>query len=80
LGVGVGNERSGNECSITSEELDQRRHASMLDGSLEILTAAWTGEPVSHQGEQYTFCVGSPARCAMKRWRISEKASRTPDH
>jgi alkanesulfonate monooxygenase SsuD/methylene tetrahydromethanopterin reductase-like flavin-dependent oxidoreductase (luciferase family) len=26
----------------------------MLDESLEILTAAWSGEPVHHRGEHYT--------------------------
>ena len=26
----------------------------MLDESLEILTAAWSGEPVHHEGEHYT--------------------------
>jgi alkanesulfonate monooxygenase SsuD/methylene tetrahydromethanopterin reductase-like flavin-dependent oxidoreductase (luciferase family) len=54
MGVGLGSERSGNELSITGEELDDRRRASMLDESLEILTAAWTGEPVHHRGEHYT--------------------------
>ena len=51
LGVGLGDEQAGNEYSITGEELDERRHARMLDESLEILTAAWTGEPVHHRGE-----------------------------
>jgi alkanesulfonate monooxygenase SsuD/methylene tetrahydromethanopterin reductase-like flavin-dependent oxidoreductase (luciferase family) len=54
LGVGLGSDQSGNELSITGEELDDRRRASMLDESLEILTAAWTGEPVHHRGEHYT--------------------------
>jgi alkanesulfonate monooxygenase SsuD/methylene tetrahydromethanopterin reductase-like flavin-dependent oxidoreductase (luciferase family) len=26
----------------------------MLDESLDILTAAWSGEPVHHRGEHYT--------------------------
>ena len=26
----------------------------MLDESLEILTAAWSGEPVHHRGQHYT--------------------------
>jgi len=54
LGVGLGSDRSGKELSITGEELNDRRRASMLDGALEILTAAWTGEPVYHRGEHYT--------------------------
>jgi alkanesulfonate monooxygenase SsuD/methylene tetrahydromethanopterin reductase-like flavin-dependent oxidoreductase (luciferase family) len=54
LGVGLGSDRSGNELSITGEELDDRRRARMLDEALEILTAAWSGEPVHHRGEHYT--------------------------
>jgi alkanesulfonate monooxygenase SsuD/methylene tetrahydromethanopterin reductase-like flavin-dependent oxidoreductase (luciferase family) len=54
LGVGLGSDRSGDELSITGEELDDRRRARMLDEALEILTAAWSGEPVHHRGEHYT--------------------------
>ena len=54
LGVGLGSDRSGDELSITGEELDDRRRAGMLDEALEILTAAWSGEPVYHRGEHYT--------------------------
>lgn len=54
LGVGLGSDRFGSEYSITGEELDDRRRAQMLDESLEILTAAWSGEPVHHRGEHYT--------------------------
>jgi alkanesulfonate monooxygenase SsuD/methylene tetrahydromethanopterin reductase-like flavin-dependent oxidoreductase (luciferase family) len=54
LGVGLGSDEFGSEYSITGEELDDRRRAGMLDESLEILTAAWTGEPVQHRGEHYT--------------------------
>jgi len=54
LGVGLGSDEFGSEYSITGEELDDRRRASMLDESLEILTAAWSGEQVRHRGEHYT--------------------------
>jgi alkanesulfonate monooxygenase SsuD/methylene tetrahydromethanopterin reductase-like flavin-dependent oxidoreductase (luciferase family) len=54
LGVGLGSDRFANEFSITAEELDDRRRAHMLDESLKILTAAWSGEPVHHRGEHYT--------------------------
>jgi alkanesulfonate monooxygenase SsuD/methylene tetrahydromethanopterin reductase-like flavin-dependent oxidoreductase (luciferase family) len=54
LGVGLGSDRFASEYSITGEELDDRRRASMLDESLEILAAAWSGEPVQHRGEHYT--------------------------
>jgi alkanesulfonate monooxygenase SsuD/methylene tetrahydromethanopterin reductase-like flavin-dependent oxidoreductase (luciferase family) len=54
LGVGLGSDRFGNEYSATGEELDERVRARMLDESLAILTAAWSGEPVHHHGEHYT--------------------------
>jgi alkanesulfonate monooxygenase SsuD/methylene tetrahydromethanopterin reductase-like flavin-dependent oxidoreductase (luciferase family) len=54
LGVGLGSDRFGNELSKTGESLDDRQRARMLDESLEILTAAWSGEPVHHHGEHYT--------------------------
>jgi alkanesulfonate monooxygenase SsuD/methylene tetrahydromethanopterin reductase-like flavin-dependent oxidoreductase (luciferase family) len=54
LGVGLGSDEFASEYSITGEELDDRRRASMLDESLEILAAAWSGEPVQHRGEHYT--------------------------
>jgi alkanesulfonate monooxygenase SsuD/methylene tetrahydromethanopterin reductase-like flavin-dependent oxidoreductase (luciferase family) len=54
LGVGLGSDRFGSEFSITGEELDERRRARMLDESLGILTAAWSGEPVQHRGDHYT--------------------------
>src|SRR5919112_3690776 len=54
LGVGLGSDRFASEFSITGEELDDRRRARMLDESLEILAAAWSGEPVRHRGEHYT--------------------------
>ena len=54
LGVGLGSDRFASEYSMTGEELDDRRRAGMLDESLEILAAAWTGETVHHRGEHYT--------------------------
>ena len=54
LGVGLGSDEFGSEYSITGEEVDAKRRASMLDEGLAILTAAWSGELVQHQGEHYT--------------------------
>ncbi|HEU5474716.1 MAG TPA: LLM class flavin-dependent oxidoreductase [Actinophytocola sp.] len=54
LGVGIGSDRFGAELSKTGEQLDDRRRGQMLDESLEILAAAWSGEPVHHHGEHYT--------------------------
>jgi alkanesulfonate monooxygenase SsuD/methylene tetrahydromethanopterin reductase-like flavin-dependent oxidoreductase (luciferase family) len=54
LGVGLGSDHFANEYSKSGEELDDRRRAGMLDEALDILQAAWTGEPVHHRGEHYT--------------------------
>ena len=54
LGVGLGSDRFGAELSKTGEQLDDRRRGRMLDESLAILAAAWSGEPVHHRGEHYT--------------------------
>jgi alkanesulfonate monooxygenase SsuD/methylene tetrahydromethanopterin reductase-like flavin-dependent oxidoreductase (luciferase family) len=54
LGVGIGGDRVGAELSRTGEQLDDRQRGRMLDESLEILAAAWSGEPVRHRGEHYT--------------------------
>ncbi len=53
FGVGLGSDRFAREFSLTGEELDDRRRARMLDESLEILAAAWSGAPVQHRGEHY---------------------------
>jgi probable F420-dependent oxidoreductase len=54
LGVGLGSDRFGSEFTITGEELDDRRRAGMLDESLDVLAAAWSGDTVHHRGEHYT--------------------------
>jgi alkanesulfonate monooxygenase SsuD/methylene tetrahydromethanopterin reductase-like flavin-dependent oxidoreductase (luciferase family) len=54
LGVGLGSDRFGGELSKTGEQLDDRVRGRMLDESLQILAAAWSGETVRHRGEHYT--------------------------
>jgi alkanesulfonate monooxygenase SsuD/methylene tetrahydromethanopterin reductase-like flavin-dependent oxidoreductase (luciferase family) len=54
MGVGLGSDRFAGEWSITGEELDDRTRGDMLDESLEILAAAWSGDPVHHRGRHYT--------------------------
>jgi alkanesulfonate monooxygenase SsuD/methylene tetrahydromethanopterin reductase-like flavin-dependent oxidoreductase (luciferase family) len=54
LGVGIGSDRFAGELSKTGEQLDDRTRGQMLDEALEILTAAWSGEPVHHRGDHYT--------------------------
>jgi alkanesulfonate monooxygenase SsuD/methylene tetrahydromethanopterin reductase-like flavin-dependent oxidoreductase (luciferase family) len=54
LGAGLGGDHFAAEFSSTGEQVDDRVRARMLDEALDILTAAWSGEPVSHRGEHYT--------------------------
>jgi alkanesulfonate monooxygenase SsuD/methylene tetrahydromethanopterin reductase-like flavin-dependent oxidoreductase (luciferase family) len=54
LGVGLGSDRFADELCATGEESDDRRRGEMLDESLEILAAAWSGGPVHHHGSHYT--------------------------
>jgi alkanesulfonate monooxygenase SsuD/methylene tetrahydromethanopterin reductase-like flavin-dependent oxidoreductase (luciferase family) len=54
LGVGLGSDRFGEEFTRFGDEADDRVRAAMTDESLDILCAAWTGEPVRHHGEHYT--------------------------
>jgi alkanesulfonate monooxygenase SsuD/methylene tetrahydromethanopterin reductase-like flavin-dependent oxidoreductase (luciferase family) len=55
LGVGLGSDRYGCEFTRTGEQRDDRLRGLMLDEAMEVLTAAWSGEPVHHRGEQYTI-------------------------
>ena len=52
LGVGLGGD-GARELSATGEELDAKVRGAMLDESLEVLAAAWTGQPVHHRGTHY---------------------------
>ncbi len=52
LGVGLGTPR-GPELPAFGEETDLKRRGDMLDEGLEIVRAAWTGDPVQHDGEHY---------------------------
>ncbi|WP_055531146.1 LLM class flavin-dependent oxidoreductase [Streptomyces graminilatus] len=54
LGVGPGSDRFAAELSATGEELDDRRRGRLLDESLEILAAAWSGGPVHHHSRNFT--------------------------
>jgi alkanesulfonate monooxygenase SsuD/methylene tetrahydromethanopterin reductase-like flavin-dependent oxidoreductase (luciferase family) len=54
LGVGIGEDRFAREFSKTGEQLSDRARGQMLDEALEILTAAWSGQPVHHHGDHYT--------------------------
>jgi alkanesulfonate monooxygenase SsuD/methylene tetrahydromethanopterin reductase-like flavin-dependent oxidoreductase (luciferase family) len=55
LGVGLGGDQFAGEFSRTGDEVDDRLRGEMLDESLEILLAAWSGEPVNHRGRHYVI-------------------------
>jgi alkanesulfonate monooxygenase SsuD/methylene tetrahydromethanopterin reductase-like flavin-dependent oxidoreductase (luciferase family) len=55
LGVGIGGDQFAQEFSKTGEQLDDRTRGEMLDEALEILTGAWSGEPVNHRGKHYVI-------------------------
>lgn len=55
LGVGLGGDQFAGEFSKTGEQLDDRVRGEMLDEALEILIAAWSGEPVNHRGNHYVI-------------------------
>ncbi len=54
LGAGLGSDRFGGEFSRFGEQEDDKVRGEMLDEALAVLKAAWTGEPVRHQGTHYT--------------------------
>ncbi|WP_419706844.1 LLM class flavin-dependent oxidoreductase [Promicromonospora sp. NFX87] len=53
LGVGLGSDVYGAEFVSTGEAVDARVRAELLDETLDILTAAWSGLPVRHRGKHY---------------------------
>ncbi|WP_199523764.1 LLM class flavin-dependent oxidoreductase [Micromonospora craterilacus] len=54
LGIGLGSDKYGSELSRTGEQTDDRRRGNMLDEAMDVLTAAWSGEPVHHRTDHYT--------------------------
>jgi alkanesulfonate monooxygenase SsuD/methylene tetrahydromethanopterin reductase-like flavin-dependent oxidoreductase (luciferase family) len=53
LSVGLGAIDSG--FAEFGEVCDRRRRAELMDEGLDIMTALWTGEPVSFSGRHYTI-------------------------
>lgn len=54
LGVGIGDDGAG-EFSGTGEQSDAKIRGAMLDESLDVLKAAWSGEQVQHRGRHYVL-------------------------
>src|SRR4029450_7425939 len=53
LGVGLGGDQFAAEFSKTGEQVDDRVRGDMLDETLEILLAAWSGGPANHRGRPH---------------------------
>ncbi|MFL6239344.1 MAG: LLM class flavin-dependent oxidoreductase [Actinomycetes bacterium] len=53
LGVGLGLDASGQEFTRFGEEADPVRRAEMLDESLDVLTALFSGDAVTHHGPHF---------------------------
>jgi alkanesulfonate monooxygenase SsuD/methylene tetrahydromethanopterin reductase-like flavin-dependent oxidoreductase (luciferase family) len=83
FGVGLGGDRFGAEYSMTGEEVDDRTRACMLDDALAIVQAAWSGEPVHHDGEHYTvkamrFLPRPVQRPGIPIWVAGYRGNRQP--
>ena len=52
LGVGIASDNH-RELSGTGEVTAARERGAMLDEALDVLVAAWSGEPVHHRGEHF---------------------------
>lgn len=82
LGVGLGSDRFGGEFSRTGEELGDRARAGMLDESLSVLQAAWSGNAVHHLGSHYrvddiTF-LPTPTDARIPVWVAAFPGNRRP--
>ncbi|WP_433201625.1 LLM class flavin-dependent oxidoreductase [Dactylosporangium sp. CS-047395] len=82
LGVGLGGDRYGGELTRFGEQTDDRLRGQMLDEALDILTAAWSGDPVRHRGAHYvvddvTFRP-PPVQPTVPVWVAAYPGSRKP--
>ena len=77
LGVGLGGDQFAGEFSKTGEQVDDRARAGMLDEALEILLAAWSGEPVNHRAgiTSSMTCSSSLGRCNGRGYRCGPRRS-----
>lgn len=81
LGVGLG-VSSGPEFNDFNEEANPKMRGDMLDAGLEIIKAAWTGEPVTHQSPHYrldgvTF-LPRPLQSSVPIWAATERLKGRP--
>lgn len=68
LGVGLGDDVFGEEWSSLGEETDQRARAVLLDAALDVLTGAWSGEPVHAPGVDRVRFLPRPVQDPVPVW------------
>jgi alkanesulfonate monooxygenase SsuD/methylene tetrahydromethanopterin reductase-like flavin-dependent oxidoreductase (luciferase family) len=81
LGIGLGIS-SGPEFHDFSEESDPKVRGDMLDEGLEIVRAAWTGEPVTHHGTHHRLdgvrFLPPPVQQRVPIWGATERVRGRP--
>ena len=82
LGIGLGTDR-GPEFVAFGEETDTRRRGDMLDESIDVIRAVWSGEPVRFAGEHYTvdgirFLPAQSQPRGIPIWAATERVSGRP--
>ncbi|MFL6140176.1 MAG: LLM class flavin-dependent oxidoreductase [Frankiaceae bacterium] len=82
LGVGLGNDR-GRELSAFGEATDPKERAALLDESLAVLSALWSGEPVTYDGahlhvHEVRFLPRPVQRPGIPIWVGGEWPNRAP--
>lgn len=80
FGAGLGVSR-GPEFQAFGEESDERARGDLLDEGLEILRAAWTGEPVTHQGRYRIDGIAflpRPVQASVPVWAATERVAGRP--
>lgn len=68
LGVGLGDDVFGEEWSRLGEETDPRARAALLDSALDVLTGAWSGEPVHAPGVDGVRFLPRPVQDPLPVW------------
>jgi alkanesulfonate monooxygenase SsuD/methylene tetrahydromethanopterin reductase-like flavin-dependent oxidoreductase (luciferase family) len=54
FGVGIGTDAYSEFTAFDEPATDDRARAAMLDEGLEVVSALWSGERVTHEGEHFT--------------------------
>jgi alkanesulfonate monooxygenase SsuD/methylene tetrahydromethanopterin reductase-like flavin-dependent oxidoreductase (luciferase family) len=67
LGVGLGGH---GDLEPVAEPVDERERAALLDEGLEVMTALWSGDPVSHAGRAFRLAEARMLPTPLQQPRI----------